>query len=118
MRLWATGQADHSADRVTGGEFCTAPGSQSYRTDVARAERRRAGIVRRSSVLGSSMTVSGTVAPGFEPVREAFERNFAEHGDVGAAVAVYRHGRPVVDLWGGLADPETDRPWERDTAAL
>ncbi|MBU3065276.1 beta-lactamase family protein [Nocardia sp. NEAU-G5] len=64
------------------------------------------------------MTVSGTVAPGFEPVREAFERNFAEHGDVGAAVAIYRDGRPVVDLWGGLADPATDRPWERDTAAL
>jgi CubicO group peptidase (beta-lactamase class C family) len=28
---------------------------------------------------------------------------------------VYLHGRKVVDLWGGLADPEQDRMWERDT---
>jgi CubicO group peptidase (beta-lactamase class C family) len=64
------------------------------------------------------MTVSGTVASGFEPVRTAFERNFAEYGDVGAAVTVYRDGRPVVDLWGGVADPETGREWQRDTAVL
>lgn len=63
-------------------------------------------------------TIEGTVAPGFEPVREAFGRNFAEHGDVGAAVCVYRDGQPVVDLWGGVADPETGRPWQRDTLQL
>ncbi|GAB2990119.1 hypothetical protein GCM10023080_064900 [Streptomyces pseudoechinosporeus] len=27
-------------------------------------------------------------------------------------------GRPVVDLWGGIADPDTDRPWVRDTLQL
>ncbi|MBB5911870.1 CubicO group peptidase (beta-lactamase class C family) [Nocardia transvalensis] len=64
------------------------------------------------------MTIDGTVEPGFEPVRDAFARNFAEYGDIGAAVTVYRDGRPVVDLWGGLADPATDRPWERDTLQL
>ena len=26
-------------------------------------------------------------------------------------------GRPVVDLWGGLADSETKRPWNEDTIA-
>jgi CubicO group peptidase (beta-lactamase class C family) len=25
------------------------------------------------------------------------------------------HGEPVVDIWGGWADPEKTRPWERDT---
>ncbi len=64
------------------------------------------------------MTISGTVEPGFELVKAAFERNFAEHGDIGAAVAVYRDGRPVVDLWGGSADPDAGRPWERDTMTL
>ncbi|MFD9267644.1 serine hydrolase domain-containing protein [Streptomyces goshikiensis] len=63
-------------------------------------------------------TISGEVAPGFEPVREAFAANFEQHGDIGAAVCVYWHGRPVVDLWGGVADPETDRPWTRDTLQL
>ncbi|MFG2474210.1 serine hydrolase domain-containing protein [Streptomyces fagopyri] len=47
------------------------------------------------------MDVNGTVAEGFEPVREAFLRNFETLGDRGAAVAVYRDGRKVVDLWGG-----------------
>ena len=34
-------------------------------------------------------------------------------GEVGAACCVYVDGRPVVDLWGGLADREANRPWER-----
>ncbi|MBT2441171.1 beta-lactamase family protein [Streptomyces sp. ISL-36] len=63
-------------------------------------------------------TIDGEVAPGFEPVREAFIKNFTQHGDIGAAVCVYQHGRPVVDLWGGVADPETGRPWTRDTLQL
>ncbi|GAA2577463.1 serine hydrolase domain-containing protein [Streptomyces roseoviolaceus] len=63
-------------------------------------------------------TIHGKVAAGFEPVREAFSANFAQHGDIGAAVCVYRHGRPVVDLWGGVADADTARPWVRDTLQL
>ncbi|MEU7568912.1 serine hydrolase domain-containing protein [Streptomyces fradiae] len=63
-------------------------------------------------------TINGEVAPGFEPVREAFAANFTQHGDIGAAVCVYRHGRPVVDLWGGVADPETGRPWAQNTLQL
>jgi CubicO group peptidase (beta-lactamase class C family) len=62
--------------------------------------------------------IEGTVAPGFEQVRKAFERNFAEHGDVGASVGVYVRGEPVVDLWGGTADVDAGTPWSRDTLAL
>ena len=62
--------------------------------------------------------IHGFVTPGFEPVREAFARNFAERGEIGAAVCVYRDGRPVVDLWGGLADAESGRLWREDTLAL
>ena len=51
--------------------------------------------------------IHGTVAPGFEPVRDAFARNFAEHGEVGAACCVYLRGEPVVDIHGGLADAAT-----------
>ncbi|GAA3181735.1 hypothetical protein GCM10017688_39040 [Streptomyces ramulosus] len=63
-------------------------------------------------------TIDGEVAAGFESVREAFAANFAQHGDIGAAVCVYRDGRPVVDLWGGIADPDSGRPWTRDTLQL
>ncbi|MDA5285120.1 serine hydrolase domain-containing protein [Streptomyces sp. NPDC054904] len=52
------------------------------------------------------MEVQGTVAEGFEAVREAFVRNFEVLGDRGAAVAVYRDGRRVVDLWGGTKDAD------------
>ncbi|MEU3880929.1 MULTISPECIES: serine hydrolase domain-containing protein [Streptomyces] len=62
--------------------------------------------------------INGEVAAGFEPVREAFAANFARREDIGAAVCVYQDGRPVVDLWAGVADPDTGRPWERDTLQL
>ncbi|MER7412508.1 serine hydrolase domain-containing protein [Streptomyces cacaoi] len=64
--------------------------------------------------------VHGTVADGYEPVRDAFVRNFEELGEAGAAVAVHRDGRKVVDLWGGTTDPRdaTAPPWERDTAVV
>jgi CubicO group peptidase (beta-lactamase class C family) len=58
------------------------------------------------------------VAAGFEPVRKAFERNFSEFGEQGAATAVYVQGRKVVDLWGGIADHATGRPWAEDTLSL
>jgi len=62
--------------------------------------------------------IEGSVAPGFERVADAFVGNFANHGDVGAAVCVYRDAKPVVDLWAGTADPKTGRPWEHDTLQL
>ncbi|MFE2171104.1 serine hydrolase domain-containing protein [Streptomyces sp. NPDC059447] len=67
------------------------------------------------------MDVHGSVAEGFEPVREAFVRNFEVLGDRGAAVAVYRDGRKVVDLWGGTKDAdggEGSEPWGEDTAQI
>jgi CubicO group peptidase (beta-lactamase class C family) len=62
--------------------------------------------------------IHGACAEGFEPVREAFGANFVDPGELGAAVAVVVDGRPVVDLWAGLADAHTDRAWERDTPVL
>lgn len=53
--------------------------------------------------------------PQFTTVWEAFERNIERYGEVGAAVCVHHHGRPVVDLWTGLADPGASRPWRDDT---
>lgn len=60
---------------------------------------------------------SGFVEPGFEGVREAFDANFSDHGEVGAAVAVYVQGRKVVDLWGGVCDP-SGTPYDEDTLQL
>jgi CubicO group peptidase (beta-lactamase class C family) len=66
----------------------------------------------------ADIAVQGTVAAGFEPVRAEFERNLRERDELGAAFAVTVRGVPVVDLWGGVADAGTGRPWERDTLQL
>ncbi len=64
------------------------------------------------------MTIAGDCAPKFAAVREAFEGNFAERGEVGGAVCVTVDGETVVDLWGGVADPGVGRAWERDTVGV
>jgi len=62
--------------------------------------------------------IHGEIEPGYEGLVEAFAENFRSHGDIGAACAVYHRGRPVADLWGGLADAGSGRPWERDTTVM
>jgi CubicO group peptidase (beta-lactamase class C family) len=47
--------------------------------------------------------IEGTVAPGFEGVREAFARCFDELGETGAGFCALADGRVVADLRGGLA---------------
>jgi CubicO group peptidase (beta-lactamase class C family) len=60
-------------------------------------------------------TVRGECQPRFAPVREAFEQSFSQGLEVGASLSVWLDGRPVVDLWGGSADPESGAAWQRDT---
>ena len=59
--------------------------------------------------------ISGHCDRRFAAVREELARTFAERGEVGAAVAITLEGRPVVDLWGGAADPDATRSWVADT---
>jgi CubicO group peptidase (beta-lactamase class C family) len=62
--------------------------------------------------------IHGSVAPGFEKVHDAFQRNFDEGKEIGAAFSAYHRGAKVVDLWGGIADQATVRPWEQDAIIL
>ncbi|ACG72806.1 beta-lactamase [Anaeromyxobacter sp. K] len=64
------------------------------------------------------LRVAGSVRPGFEAVRSAFEENFERREELGAACAVYLRGEKVVDLWGGVRDAATGAPWQEDTMAL
>ncbi len=63
----------------------------------------------------ASSQVEGTCDPKFEAMCEILQRNLDSGSDLGASVAVVVEGQPVVDLWGGWADTEQTRPWERDT---
>src|SRR6266699_422672 len=62
--------------------------------------------------------VAGFYDPQFERVAEEFVRNFQERGEVGAAVSIIIEGEKVVDLWGGSADPASNKPWVEDTLTL
>src|SRR3954470_13681298 len=61
------------------------------------------------------MDIGGDVEEGYGAVADAFRDNFEHHRELGAACAVVRDGRVVVDLWGGFADRQRRRPWTRDT---
>ncbi len=69
-------------------------------------------------LLGKTPEIHGHCDPAFSAVREAFAANFferGEDGEVGATCHVMMDGQVVVDLYGGYAEPESDRLWERDT---
>ncbi|HEV3226591.1 MAG TPA: serine hydrolase domain-containing protein [Acidimicrobiales bacterium] len=62
--------------------------------------------------------IDGLVEPGFEGVRDAFQRNFDEHDEIGAGFSLHVEGRKVVDLWGGVAEEDIGRPYTEDTLQL
>jgi len=74
--------------------------------------------MRAAKDISADGVARGFVAAGFESVHGEFERNFSERGELGAAFAAIHDGEVVVDLWGGVADRSTGRPWARDTLQL
>ena len=66
----------------------------------------------------SGLAVHGTVEDGYGRVADEFARNFLDRHDVGAGCTAYVGGRMVVDLWAGVADRRTGRPYEHDTATV
>lgn len=59
-------------------------------------------------------SVGGSVAPGFEAVQAEFEHLCSEQPQ-GAAVAVFQHGKPVVNLWAGARDKAGSLAWTQQT---
>ena len=59
--------------------------------------------------------IAGTCDPRFGAVRDAFVANFAERGDVGAALCLIVGGETVVDLHGGWRDAARTKNWQADT---
>ena len=51
----------------------------------------------------------------FTEARTVFEGQLASGQDIGASFCATLEGETVVDLWGGFADAEKTRAWERDT---
>ncbi len=67
--------------------------------------------------MSDQLPLGGSCATEFASVRDAFVKNFTEHNDVGAAVAVWVDGDLVVNLWGGYSDARRRRRWRENTLA-
>ncbi|HME76680.1 MAG TPA: serine hydrolase domain-containing protein [Mycobacterium sp.] len=65
----------------------------------------------------AEVNIHGSCASRFEKVHGAFEQNFVQGKEVGAAVAAWVDGELVVNLWAGSADAAGTRPWQVDTVA-
>ena len=65
-----------------------------------------------------TVTIHGSVAPGFESVRAAFASVFDGQPTMGAALSIRRHGAIVVDVWGGVADERGGASWQEDTLSV
>jgi CubicO group peptidase (beta-lactamase class C family) len=68
-----------------------------------------------SKVAAPPDLIEGDADEGYGRVADAFRANFAAHREIGAAVAVYRNGVKVVDMWGGYRNGFSKEPWQRDT---
>ncbi|MEQ8858633.1 MAG: serine hydrolase domain-containing protein [Pseudomonadales bacterium] len=59
--------------------------------------------------------ISGRLDERFQPVADAFLQGFEEGRDVGASLAVFIDGAPVIDVWHGHVDRAGTIPWREDT---
>jgi CubicO group peptidase (beta-lactamase class C family) len=59
--------------------------------------------------------IGGTWEPRFEGVATTLAASLDAGTDVGASVAVFLGGEPVVDIWGGSVDEAGSAPWGPDT---
>lgn len=62
-----------------------------------------------------TIQVQGTCDERFSAVKDILSASLESGADLGASFAVTLDGELVVDIWGGWADEEKTRPWERDT---
>lgn len=69
-----------------------------------------------SAETPATATAGGRVDSGYETVQRVFTDSLPELGGGGGAFAAYVDGRPVVDVWGGCAGPDT--PWAEDTLVV
>lgn len=93
---------------IDGGTRAT---NRNERMDI----RMTANQIPGNASMSGGDDVEHGVEEGWGKLADAFRANFEAPGEVGAACSVYVGGRPVANLWDGLADREANRPWRDDT---
>lgn len=50
-----------------------------------------------------------------ETIERLFAENFEQHGELGAAISIWKEGSELLSLHGGFMDRERTKPWTEDT---
>ena len=58
--------------------------------------------------------ISGYCEEKYIPIKKIFENYFLEQEEIGASFAIYKEGKPLIDLWNGLKN-KNDKKWEENT---
>jgi CubicO group peptidase (beta-lactamase class C family) len=53
-----------------------------------------------------------------ERIAPLFQENFARFGELGAAVSIWKEGKPLLEMCGGFRDAQREQPWTADTLVL
>lgn len=64
---------------------------------------------------GHNYSFGGHYEKEFQPVVDAFLKNFSVEDEIGAACSIVREGKTVVDIWGGWRNGDLDQPWDVST---
>jgi CubicO group peptidase (beta-lactamase class C family) len=65
-----------------------------------------------------TIDIEGHSEAGYHAVEAAFERAFEDRPTMGAGLSIWRDGREIVSLWGGVADERDGRPWLATTPSV
>jgi CubicO group peptidase (beta-lactamase class C family) len=58
--------------------------------------------------------ISGYCEEKYISVKKIFENYFIKEEEIGASFAIYKEGKPLIDLWGGIKN-KNDKKWEKNT---
>jgi hypothetical protein len=58
--------------------------------------------------------VNGYCGEKYNPVKKIFEDYFLNQDEIGASFAIYKDGKPLIDLWGGFKNKDKQK-WEENT---
>ena len=59
--------------------------------------------------------INGYCEEKYYPVKKVFESYFVKKDEIGASFAIYKEGKPLIDLWSGLKN-KNDKKWEENTS--
>ena len=58
--------------------------------------------------------INGYCEEKYIPIKKIFESYFLKQEEIGASFAIYKEGKPLIDLWGGFKN-KNDKKWEENT---